>query len=78
MPNLLKQLELTELSLVDRPANQEAMVTLFKRDQETETTEDVDKMSDDMKAMLKEYMDKGYSQDEAMKMIHDRMKKAEA
>lgn len=78
MPNLLKQLELTELSLVDRPANQEAMVTLFKRDQETETTEDVDKMSDEMKAMLKEYMDKGYSQDEAMKMIHDRMKKAEA
>jgi hypothetical protein len=32
MPNLLKQLELEELSLVDRPANAQAMVTLFKRD----------------------------------------------
>ena len=32
MPNLLKQLELDELSLVDRPANAQAMVSLFKRD----------------------------------------------
>lgn len=32
MANLLKQLELDELSLVDRPANAQAMVSLFKRD----------------------------------------------
>lgn len=38
MPNLLKNLELEELSLVDRPANAQAMVSLFKRD----TTEEVD------------------------------------
>jgi hypothetical protein len=32
MANLLQQLELDELSLVDRPANAQAMVSLFKRD----------------------------------------------
>ena len=32
MPNLLKQLVLEELSLVDRPANAQAMVSLYKRD----------------------------------------------
>ena len=30
MPNLLKQLELDELSLVDRPANAQAMVSLVQ------------------------------------------------
>ena len=52
MPNLLKQLELEELSLVDRPANAQAMVSLFKRDnsdeeemnQETEKSYDEEKM----------------------------------
>lgn len=38
MPNLLKQLELDELSLVDRPANAQAMVSLFKRDNSDEET----------------------------------------
>ena len=38
MPNLLKQLELDELSLVDRPANAQAMVSLFKRDNSHEET----------------------------------------
>jgi len=32
VPNLLKQLVLEELSLVDRPANAQAMVSLYKRD----------------------------------------------
>ena len=32
VPNLLKQIELEELSLVDRPANAQAMVSLYKRD----------------------------------------------
>ena len=50
MPNLLKQLELDELSLVDRPANKQAMVSLYKRDNsEGDTMEnEVEKMSDDM------------------------------
>ena len=77
MPNLLKQLELEELSLVDRPANAQAMVSLFKRDNsEGDTmTEEVEKMSDDMKAKLKPYMDKGMSEDEAMKVYNMDMKK---
>jgi len=77
MPNLLKQLELEELSLVDRPANAQAMVSLYKRDNsEGETMEnEVEKMSDDMKAKLKPYMDKGMSEDEAMKMYNMDMKK---
>ena len=32
MANLLMELELDELSLVDRPANAQAMVSLFKHD----------------------------------------------
>ena len=77
MPNLLKQLELDELSLVDRPANKQAMVSLYKRDNsERETMEnEVEKMSDDMKSKLKPYMDKGMSEDEAMKMYNMDMKK---
>jgi len=77
MPNLLKQLELDELSLVDRPANKQAMVSLYKRDNsEGDTMEnEVEKMSDDMKAKLKPFMDKGMSEDEAMKMYNMSMKK---
>lgn len=36
MANLLKNLELVELSLVDRPANAQAMVSLYKRDNSDE------------------------------------------
>jgi len=38
MPNLLTNLMLEELSLVDRPANAQAMVSLFKRDNSIEET----------------------------------------
>ena len=38
MPSLLKNLQLEELSLVDRPANAQAMVALFKRDNSDEET----------------------------------------
>lgn len=68
--NLLKQLELDELSLVDRPANASAKVALFKRDNsegEITMTDKVEKMSDDMKSKLKPYMDKGMSAAEAEK-----------
>jgi len=46
LPNLLKNLHLEELSLVDRPANAQAMVSLFKRDNSdkeiTKMTEEVE------------------------------------
>jgi hypothetical protein len=81
MPNLLKQLELEELSLVDRPANAQAMVSLFKRDTSGDDMSEetnVEKMSDDMKAKLKPYMDKGMSEEEAMKAYDMDMKKSDA
>ena len=80
MPKLLKQLELEELSLVDRPANASAKVALFKRDNfhEDVMINEVEKMSDDMKVKLKPYMDKGASEEEAMKMFNlDNMKKSD-
>ena len=79
MPNLLKQLELDELSLVDRPANAQAMVSLFKRDDSNgdNMEQEVEKMSDDLKAKLKPYMDKGMSEEEAMKAYEAEMKKSE-
>lgn len=79
MPNLLKQLELTELSLVDRPANAQAIVSLFKRDnsQGDIMENEVEKMSPDMKDKLKPYMDKGMSEEEAMKMYQSNLKKDE-
>lgn len=86
--NLLKQLELDELSLVDRPANASAKVALFKRDSQEEDMEkaykmneaemeEMDKMSDDLKAKLRGYMDKGYTFPEAKKMMDEDMKKAD-
>lgn len=65
MTNLLLDLELEELSLVDRPANAQAMVSLFKRDNSEEDTE---KMTDDEK--IKAYMDKNScSRADAMKAL---------
>ena len=79
MANLLKQLELEELSLVDRPANAKAMVSLFKRDnsEEEQMTDNLEKMSDDLKAKLKPYMDKGMTEEEAMKAYDEDMKKSD-
>lgn len=78
MATLLENLELEEVSLVDRPANQEAKIALFKRDTSgEEMTEEVEKMSDDMKAKLKPYLDKGMSEEEAMKAYNMDMKKSD-
>ena len=75
MPSLLKNLQLEELSLVDRPANAQAMVSLFKRDN---SQEDIEKMDEQMKAKVKAYMDaNGVSEEEAMKACGMDMKKAE-
>jgi hypothetical protein len=72
MPNLLKQLELEELSLVDRPANAQAMVSLFKRDNsnEEQMTETLEKMGYD-EEKLKAYMEKNScSREDAMKALN--------
>jgi len=75
LPNLLKKLQLTELSLVDRPANAQAMVSLFKRDT---SEEEITKMTDEMEAKVKAYMtEKGATRDEAMKNFGYDMEKAE-
>ena len=75
MPNLLKKLQLTELSLVDRPANAQAMVSLFKRDT---SEEELTKMTDEMEAKVKAYMDdKGCGRGEAMKALDMDMEKSE-
>lgn len=75
MANLLKQLELDELSLVDRPANAQAMVSLFKRDN---SEEELTKMTEEMEAKVKAYMEeKGCGMDEAMKALGYDMEKAD-
>jgi hypothetical protein len=59
-------LQLEELSLVDRPANAQAMVSLFKRD----NSEGFEKMDEDMEAKVKAYMEeKACGRDEAMKAL---------
>jgi regulator of replication initiation timing len=69
-------LQLEELSLVDRPANAQAMVSLFKRDN---SEEEVEKMTDEMEAKVKAYMkEKGCGKPEAMKALgYNDMAKAE-
>jgi uncharacterized membrane-anchored protein YhcB (DUF1043 family) len=75
LPNLLKNLHLEELSLVDRPANAQAMVSLFKRDN---SEEEITKMSEEMEAKVKAYMDdKGCGRGEAMKALGYDMEKAD-
>ena len=79
MPNLLKNLQLEELSLVDRPANAQAMVSLFKRDN---SEEEVSKMTnEEMEAEVKAYMEeKQCGRPEAMKALgydEDMMKSEE-
>jgi len=75
MPTLLKNLMLDELSLVDRPANAQAMVSLFKRD---DSQKDVNKMTEEMDAKVKAYMEeKGCGKEEAMKALGYDMEKAD-
>jgi len=75
LPNLLKNLHLEELSLVDRPANAQAMVSLFKRDN---SKEEITKMNEEMEAKVKAYMeDKGCGRGEAMKALDMSMEKAD-
>ncbi|MCW4027735.1 MAG: hypothetical protein NWE76_09675 [Candidatus Bathyarchaeota archaeon] len=76
MTNILLDLELDELSLVDRPANQAATICLIKRD---EIMEDMEKGYDsylDERKMY--YMDKGMGEDEAMKKAKEELDKMSA
>lgn len=66
MTSILLDLELDELSLVDRPANQAATICLIKRDNTMNLEE--------RKAY---YMDKGMSEDEALKKAKEDMKKSD-
>lgn len=83
--NLLKQLELDELSLVDRPANAQAKVALFKRDSNEDDMEKAYKMTEEqeknleslppaVRAKIHENMKKGKGYDEAMSMAKEYMK----
>ena len=83
--NLLKQLELDELSLVDRPANAQAKVALFKRDSNEDEMEKAYKMTEEqeknlenlppaVRAKIRENMKKGKGYDEAMSMAKEYMK----
>lgn len=75
MPNLLKNLHLEELSLVDRPANAQAMVSLFKRDN---SFEGINKMNEEMETKVAAYMEeKGCGRADAMKALGYDMDKAE-
>ena len=63
MPRKLKNIILDEVSGVDIPADPNAKITLFKRGEPMK-----EEMSEAQKAKMKEYMDKGYSKEDAMKM----------
>jgi len=69
MPRKLKNIILNEVSGVDIPADPNARITLFKRG------DNMDDMDDAMKAKMKEYMDKGYSEMEAKAMCMRETKK---
>jgi hypothetical protein len=66
----LKGIMLDELSIVDRGANPGAKIALFKRQ-----GDGMDDMTDAQKAKMKEYIDKGSSQEDAMKMCMSETKK---
>ena len=75
MPNRLKNVHLEELSLVDRPAKAQAMVSLFKRDN---SFEGINKMNEEMETKVAAYMkDKGCGRADAMKALGYDMEKAE-
>ena len=76
MTNVLLDLELDELSLVDRPANKSATICLIKRD---EDMKDMDKRYDSYLNERKMYhMDKGMGEDEAMKKAKEELDKMSA
>ena len=76
MPNLLKNLHLEELSLVDVPANAQAVVSLFKRDN---SIEEITKMTrEDMEKNIQSYMtEKACSREDAITKLEYDLEYAE-
>ena len=73
MTNMLLDLELDELSLVDRPANKSATICLVKRDTQMEDMEkQYDSYLDERRGC---YMEKGMEEAEAMKMAQEDLDK---
>jgi hypothetical protein len=64
MPRKLKNIVLDEVSGVDVPADPNAKITLFKRGEPMKEED----LSEAQRAKMMQYMDKGYSKEEAMKM----------
>tara|TARA_R110000772_G_scaffold7145_9_gene24513 strand:- start:4530 stop:5312 length:783 start_codon:yes stop_codon:yes gene_type:complete len=76
LPNLLKNLHLEELSLVDRPANAQAMVSLFKRDN---SDEEITKMTEEVDAVVAEQIvEETVKVDEAVEAVETTVDAAEA
>lgn len=70
-------LDLEEISLVDKGDDPKAKVAIFKRVKE-ENMSILEKMDDEVKGRMQALMDKGYSEEDALKMVHEEMGKAEA
>ena len=68
MPNLLKELELVELSLVDSPANPLAKAPIFKRD---------DSKGEDMPNTVIKHNGKELSVEDAQKILDETLQKSE-
>ena len=91
MPTELIKLNLTELSLVDRPANPLAMAPIFKADTSNgeDMTEETEKMSEEMDEKIKAYMKekectrkeaeealmKSFDETQALKAENERLRK---
>ena len=76
MPIQLNQLELLEISLVPQGDDPLAKVAITKRKDPEDEKGTVKEMSEEMKTKLKPYMDKGMSEEDAMKAYHEDMEKS--
>lgn len=76
MPIQLNQLELLEISLVPQGDDPLAKVAITKRKDPESEKGTVKEMSEEMKAKLKPYVDKGMSEEDALKAYHEEMEKS--
>lgn len=76
MPIQLNQLELLEISLVPQGDDPLAKVAITKRKDPESEKGTVKEMSEEMKAKLKPYMDKGMTEEEAKKAYDEDMEKS--
>lgn len=80
MPYELTNLELEEISLVDKGANQHAKVTIIKRKEFEQMTDaefqELHKMCEEDMKKINALMEKGMTREEAMAAMRDEMKKS--